>query len=327
LNFVTGATGLLGSQLVKYLLKRGEKVCALKRSTSNLALLKDVEHEIEWIDGDVLDLGALEEGIGKAQKVYHLAGVIAFTEAEKKHMYRVNIKGTANVVNCCLDANIDKLVHVSSIAAFSNAKQGVMLDEEAEWEEDDIKSGYAEVWRGMAEGLKAVIVNPSLIVGPGWFTGTGPAAIFKKIDQGMAVYTSGSNGYVDVRDVAEVMIQLMHSDITNQRFVVSAENLTYKEFFTLIANELGCMRPMLPVTNQMGAIASFFDGLRATATNSRRIITTEMVKISNARMLFDNSKVKTALNYQFMTIDKSVKDTCTVYKQSKKEKIKFGTFN
>src|SRR5690606_9776453 len=148
---------------------------------------------------------------------YHVAGMISFVPSERDKMLKINIEGTANVVNACLDASVEKLMHVSSVAAFGNSKENVLLDESAQWEEDDIKSPYArskflgemEVWRGMAEGLKAVIVNPSLIVGPGYWIGSGPAAIFNKIDEGVPVYTYGTNGYVDVRDVAESMLMLL----------------------------------------------------------------------------------------------------------------------
>jgi len=334
MNFVTGATGLLGSQLVKYLLQRGEIVSALKRTNSDLSLLKGFENKINWIDGDVLDIASLEEGMKNATRVFHVAAIIAFSEAQKKHMYKVNIEGTGNVVNCALDANVEKLLHVSSVAAFSNAKQNVLLNEDAEWEEDDIKSGYAqskflgemEVWRGMAEGLKAVIVNPSLIIGPGWFTGTGPAAIFKKIDQGLPVYSSGTNGYVDVRDVAEVMIRLMHSDIVNERFVVSAENLTYLEYFTMISKQLGKMKPFISIPNSMGAVISAFDAARSFVMRDQRLISSEMIKLANANMLFSNDKVVSALNYSFRPIKETIADTCSVYKESKKLKEPFGSF-
>jgi nucleoside-diphosphate-sugar epimerase len=333
--FVTGATGLLGSQLVKNLLKRNEKVRALKRKTSDLSLLKGYENQVEWIEGDVLDIGSLEAGIEKCTHVYHVAAIIAFSRVDKKQMYKVNIEGAANVVNCCLDAGVEKLVHVSSVAAFSNAKQHVPLDETAEWEPDHIKSGYAqskflgemEVWRGMAEGLKAVIVNPSIIVGPGWWNGTGPCAIYKKLDQGIPVYTNGSNGYVDVRDVADAMIQLMHSDIVNQRFVVSAENLTYREYFNMVADALGVRKPFVRVTDSMGLLASALDALRAMVMRDQRLISSEMVRLANCHMLYDNSKLRKALNFQFRPIEQTVRDTAQKYLESKKNKLQVTAFD
>lgn len=332
--FVTGANGMLGSQLVRYLIQRGEKVRALKRKTSDLSLLGPIAHEIEWVEGDVLDIASIEEGLKGVSQVYHVAATISFIPSEKGKMFKTNIEGTANIVNCCLDADIEKLVHVSSIAAFSNAKENVLLNEDAQWEEDDIRSGYAEckflsemeVWRGMAEGLKAVIVNPSLIVGPGWWNGTGPSAIFKKIDQGLPTYTSGTNGYVDVRDVAEVMIQLMNSDIINQRFVVSAENLTYLEYFSMISKALGKQKPFIKITNTMGTAVSWLDALRATLTKQARLITPEMVYIANKKMLFDNAKVISTLNYTFRPMTTTVEDTAKVYLASKKQQSVHGFF-
>lgn len=333
--FVTGANGMLGSQLVKYLIQQGEKVRALKRATSDLSLLQGYENQIEWVEGDVLDIASIEAGLQGVKKVYHVAATISFVPSEKQKMYKTNIEGTANIVNCCLDADIDKLLHVSSIAAFGNAKENVLLSEEAQWEEDDIRSGYAEckflgemeVWRGMAEGLKAVIVNPSLIVGPGWWNGTGPSAIFKKIDQGLPTYTSGTNGYVDVRDVAQVMIQLMNSDITNERFVVSGENLTYKEYFSIISEAMGKAKPFVNISNNAGFLISWFDSVRAAITGGQRLITTEMVKVANKKMLFDNSKVCNTLNYKFIPIAQTVEDTVAIYKTCKKQNLPFGSFH
>jgi nucleoside-diphosphate-sugar epimerase len=332
--FVTGANGMLGSQLVRYLIQRGEKVRALKRKTSDLSLLGSVANKVEWIEGDVLDIASIEEGLKDVTHVYHVAATISFIPSEKGKMFKTNIEGTANIVNCCLDAEIEKLVHVSSIAAFGNAKENVLLNEEAQWEEDDIRSGYAEckflsemeVWRGMAEGLRAVIVNPSLIVGPGWWNGTGPSAIFKKIDQGLPTYTSGTNGYVDVRDVAAIMIQLMSSDIINQRFVVSAENLTYLEYFSMISKALGKQKPFVKISNTMGAAVSWLDALRASITNQTRLITPEMIYIANKKMLFDNTKIVNALGYKFRPIAATVEDTAKVYAAGKNQQQPFGVF-
>ncbi len=333
--FVTGATGLLGSQLVKYLLKKNYQVRALKRSTSDLSLLNGFEHQIEWIEGDVLNILSLEEALEGVKQVYHVAGMISFIPSERDKMLKINIEGTANVVNACLDASIDKLVHVSSVAAFGNSKENVLLDESTQWEEDDIKSPYArskflgemEVWRGMAEGLKAVIANPSLIVGPGYWTGSGPAAIFNKIDEGVPVYTHGTNGYVDVRDVAEVMIQLMESNIVNQRFVVSAENLSYMNYFGLVSNALGKKKPFIPISNRAGILLSFFDKIRAGIMGGEPLITPEMIKVANKKMLFDNTAVLNALNFSFRTIEQSVNDTAQLFSESKKARVKYATFS
>ena len=333
--FVTGANGMLGSQLVKYLIQRGEKVRALKRNSSDLSLLKGYENKIEWIEGDILNIASIEEGLQGVSKVYHVAATISFTAAEKQRMYKTNIEGTANVVNCCLDANIEKLLHVSSVSAFSNAKENILLNEEAQWEEDDIHSGYAEckflgemeVWRGMAEGLKAVIVNPSLIVGPGWWNGNGPSAIFKKIDQWLPTYTDGTNGFVDVRDVAATMIELMNSNIINQRFIISAENLTYHEYFSLISEALNKPKPFLKINNGMGVAVSWFDTLRALIVRDQRLITPEMVKIANKKMLFDNEKLLKAINYQFRPMAETIKDTVAVYLENKKQNQPFGSFD
>lgn len=334
MNLVTGANGMLGAQLVKQLLQRGEKVTALVRATSNLAFLKNYESQITFVEGDILDVISIENAMQGISKVYHCAATISFVPSERNKMFKTNIEGTANIVNACLDFNIDKLVHVSSIAAFGNSKENILLNETAQYEEDDINSAYAkskflgemEVWRGMAEGLKAVIVNPSLIVGPGWWKGTGPSALFKKIDDGLPTYTSGSNGYVDVRDMAATMIQLMQSDIANQRFVVSGENLSYLDFFTLVADALGKKKPFIKVSNSLGFVVSIADNLRAKLTNSNPLITSEMVQLANKKMLFDNAKICKVLNYSFIPINQTINDTAKIYLESKVANADYGVF-
>jgi nucleoside-diphosphate-sugar epimerase len=334
--FVTGATGLLGSQLVKQLLKQGEKVCALKRKTSDLSLLRGYENQIEWIEGDVLDIFSLEKGISKCKQVYHAAAVIAFSRAERKYMYQVNVEGTANVVNCCLEAHLEKLIHVSSVAVFGNSKSYNMpINETIECGEDNIRSDYAlskflgemEVWRGMAEGLKAVIVNPSIIVGPGWWDGNGPSSIFKIIDSRFPFYTYGTNGYVDVRDVADVMIRLMHSNIVNERYIVSAENLTYREYFNMIADALRVRRPFIPLINSMGILLSMLDALRALATNSQRLLSIEMVRFANSHLLYDSSKLQQQLQFTFRPIRQTVSETAQKYLECKINGQRAGSFD
>lgn len=178
---VTGGTGFLGSYLLRALVTAGKPVRALYRRHIPDQLL-DVKDRVEWVQGDVLDVGSLEEAMQGVAQVYHCAAIVSFHPDRRAQMLKINVEGTANVVNIALDAGVKKLVHVSSVAALGRAKEQAAINERSQWEESSNNSYYAiskhlsemEIWRGIAEGLPAVIVNPSIILGSGyWHDGSG----------------------------------------------------------------------------------------------------------------------------------------------------------
>ncbi len=233
--FVTGASGLLGSHLVQALVQNHQTVSALYRSS--IPRFKGSE-KVTWIEGDILDMPNLEEALQNVQFVYHCAAMVSFHPKHKHDLYTTNVEGTANVVNACLNAGVQKLLYVSSVSALGRGTGGAATDENSQWSAEQSstygKTKYLaemEVWRGIGEGLEAVIVNPSIILGAGEWT-KGSSQIFKTVYEEFPWYTEGTTGFVDVADVVTAMILLMNSNITAQRFIVSAENRQYKEFLT-----------------------------------------------------------------------------------------------
>ena len=213
---VTGASGLVGSQLVKELMKTGKKVKALYRSS--IPVIEGADN-IEWVRGDILDVVALEEAMVGVQQVYHCAAIVSFNPKNKAALHQTNVEGTANVVNACLNANIQKLVFVSSVAALGRIREDTPINETMNWSEETSNSEYGktkyfaemEVWRGIGEGLDAVIVNPVIILGSGdWEKGS--SELFKSAYDEFPWYTEGSGGFVDVVDVVKAMILLMESN-------------------------------------------------------------------------------------------------------------------
>ena len=307
---VTGATGFLGAQLVKHLVKLGQHVVCIKRATSVIPTdLQALAHNITWHDADMLDVFALEDALADITQVYHCAAMVTFNPRLKKQILQTNIQITANLVNLCVQQGI-RLVHVSSIAAIGHAKPGELITEKNHAEEIPNYSAYAlskyesemEVWRGFAEGLNGVIVNPSLIIGAsGGTNGTGQ--LFEVLKQGLHFYPIGGCGFVDVDDVAACMISLMQSDITNQRFIVNAYNLSYQEFFTLSAQALQVEAPTSPakpwvlgIAWRAAAIANLFTGRhegidRASATAASKTL------------FYDNTKLQKAINHQFKPLE------------------------
>ncbi len=263
---VTGAAGLVGNELTNHLLAGGYKVTAIYHS----APVKMDHPNLTVHQCDILDTTGLEEVMHGITHVYHCAAMISFEPKDKYRLLKINVEGTANVVNACLRAGIQKLVHVSSVAALGRIRNGEIVTEQMNWTEETSNSVYGkskylgelEVWRGIGEGLHASIVNPSIILGGNnWDNGS--AALFKTAYNEFKWYTEGITGFVDVSDVARAMILLMNSEISGQRFILSAENLSYKQIFYTIAKCFEKKPPQKKVTSFMAEIVWRLESIKA----------------------------------------------------------------
>lgn len=331
MNFVTGATGLLGGHLVFQLLKNGVRVRALRRGAADVSALQklftylapneNLLAHIEWHEGDVLDVPSLLDGMQGCTHVYHCAAVVSYHRRDRRQMYAVNVEGTANVVNAALECGIEKFCFVSSIAAIGRTELQTTLDESSEWVESDLNTHYGitkylsemEVWRGEQEGLNVVIVNPGFIIGPGRFDRSS-AAIFQKIDAGMPVYPPGGTGFVAVQDVATAMVQLMHSAVQSQRFLLVAENGSMQSLFERISRGLGKPVPTRQATKWMLQLARIADALRELFTGQRALVTRETIRNASHRWYYKADKIKTALpEFQYSAIDEVIEHTCDYY--------------
>ena len=273
---------------------------------------------LKVVQCDLLDVVTLEEIIQEVQDVYHCAGLISYNAADRSQLYRINVEATANVVNACLTSNVRKLVHVSSIAALGKFVPDKEIDESTAWTDDARNSSYGyskylgemEVWRGVAEGLSAVIVNPSIILGPGdWNNGS--TAIFKNIYKGFQWYTEGVNGFVDVRDVAAAMILLMQSEVEGERFVLSAENASYKDVFFTIADALNKPRPGKKVTSTLSELVWRLEWLKSLFTRTTPLVTKETAHTAMAKVYFNNQKLlKSFPDFNYRSLKDTVAYTC-----------------
>src|SRR5665647_475864 len=249
--FLTGGTGMLGAHLLLDLTRSGVKVRALKRKNSDLATVekifswytensKELFQKIEWIEGDLLDRLSLKKAMDSADYVIHVAAKVSFLPSDRIAMLHENVEGTANLVDAALALKVKRFCHVSSIAALGDHDSGLPVNEEFSWKNDNRRSAYSEskfqaemeVWRGVEEGLECVIVNPSVILGPGKWS-SGSPRLFQTVAKGMKFYSSGCSGFVDVRDVSRAIVTLIQSEdwdtFKNQRYVLSAENISYRE--------------------------------------------------------------------------------------------------
>lgn len=328
---VTGSTGLVGSHLMYKLLSSGEKIRALVRKKSNIKNIKktisyysdDYEKlfkNIEWAKGDVLDITSLEEAMKGIDYVYHCAGLVSFAPDDREKLLKINVKGTANIVNTALKFKIKKLCHISSIAALGRDGTKNTITEKSLWNESTNNTNYAvskyngelEVWRGIHEGLNAVIVNPSIILGAGNWT-KGSSQLFLSIAKGQKYYLDGANSYVDVNDLVNIMDLLMKSDIVNEKFIISSENVSYYDLFNMIAKSLGKKTRFRKANFIIAELAWRFEKIRCKINKSQPLITKETIRTAKGCHYYSNEKIKKALDYNFIPINKSVDDICKIY--------------
>jgi nucleoside-diphosphate-sugar epimerase len=325
--FVTGGSGLLGGYLLRHLLLNGETVKALYRGRYPSLLSPDELGRIEWIRGDLFDTDLLLEICAACDEVYHCAGMVSFNPRKKDEMTRINVEGTQNVVNASLLGGVRKLVHVSSVSALGRKRDGMTVTEEAQWSEENNLSNYGkskylgeiEVWRGISEGLNAVIVNPVIILGVGdWDQSS--AATFKSAYNEFPWYTEGVSGFVDAADVARAMHMLMKSDITGEKFIISAENRPYRDIFNLMANYYGKRAPHRKVSPFLAALVWRWEALKGMLTGLDPLLTKETAETARMKVYFDNSKLLQALpTFRYSQIERCISESCHEYSRKLNE--------
>lgn len=314
---VTGATGLVGSHLLISLLQENNSVKALYRNSKNIDKVKNVFayknqlnlfDKINWIEGDITDIPSLNIAFENITIVYHCAALISFDPKDEEKLRKVNIEGTANIVNCCIDFGVKKLCHVSSIAALGDTKEGeTTITEETDWNPEKLHGDYAiskygaemEVWRGFQEGLEVVIVNPGVIFGYG-FPEQGSSVIFNSVKKGLSFYTKGKTGIIAVEDVVNCMMQLMQKNVNGQQYTLVAENPTLETILFTIADGLKVKRPSIYANKSLTRIAWRLDWFLSKITRKKRTFTRATSMSSHSVDIYDNSKIITELNYSFL---------------------------
>jgi len=322
---VTGGTGLVGAHLLLHLVENEESIRAtyrqaytIKKTLSLFQLYQkeDLFSKIDWIKADITEIPSLEIAFENIEYVYHCAALISYDPNDENQLRKINIEGTANIVNFCLKNHIEKLCYVSSIAALGDlAPHEKEITEETEWNPEVLHSDYAiskygaemEIWRGQQEGLNVVIVNPGIIFGAGfWEQGSG--IFFSAIRKGFPFYTKGSTAYVGVSDVVKIMMRLMNSSVAGERFVVIAENLTFEKVIFNIADSFIVKRPKLEARPWMLSIAWRLDWLLSSLFRTKRKLSKYSAKSLTSENLISNEKIKNALNFEFQSIDTVIKD-------------------
>lgn len=328
---VTGGTGLVGCHLLFKLVEKGFKVRATYRSKTKIEAAKhvfsyytknvdDLFSKIEWVEANIIDITSLSTAFIGVTKVYHCAAFISLDPNDYYTLRKINIEGTANIVNLSLSNGIEKLCYVSSIAAIGKNETNTLINEKTAWNSDENHSVYAitkygaemEVWRAAQEGLNTVIVNPGIVIGPGfWRSGSG--SIIRRVYKGLSRYTNGVMGFIDVKDVASLMVILMESNILNERYILVSENLSYKDFFTKVALQLHVKPPYKKTSKPALDIAWRLDWLRSFLKNKKRRLTKHTAKTITSISRFSNKKIIEDLNYEFIPIAESITETSLLF--------------
>jgi len=327
---VTGGTGLLGSHLLFELARQGRTVRAIKRKSSDTDMVQKVFSyysedpdallkNIDWFEADLMDFGAIGDALEGIKEVYHVGAIVSFYPRDHQAMLKVNIEGTANLVNLSMDKGVEKFCYVSSVASLGRGFDGNPTSEEDYFVASRKNSIYSiskygaerEVWRGMEEGLNAVIVNPSFILGPGFWNDN--SGLFRLVWEGLKYYTDGINGYVDVRDIVRAMIQLMDRNIFNERFILSADNISYEQLFGMMAKYLGKPAPTMLIPNFVTSLVWKIEAVRTFFTRSIPTLTKEMANTMKQKYFYTHEKLHKTLGFEFIPLEQSIRETCEVY--------------
>ncbi len=331
---VTGGTGLVGTHLLYSLCNLGKQVRVIKRPNSNVANVKKVFSyytsspdqllkNIEWVDADLLDIYSLLAAMEGVSEVYHCAAMVSFEQKYEVEMMRINIEGTANMVNAAMEKKVKKFLHVSSIATIGRNTGEQLSAENLFWKSSPENSNYSiskygaerEVWRASEEGLNVVIVNPSIIIGGGnWQQSS--ANMFSKAAKGIMFYTNGANGFIDVRDVAALMIKLMEREITSQRYILSTENIAFRTYFDMMHKAFNKPKAKIKAGKVLSNLGWMVENLRHLTTGAMPLITKETARSAHHRSFFSNEKIKNVFpDYKFISVEESVNDWCKLFLQ------------
>lgn len=319
---ITGATGLVGAHLALRLLERGRPVRALYRHLSSQEKTRRLFKlhgqsalfdRIQWIQGDVTDVPSLERAFQDVEQIYHCAALVSFDPKDEERLRKTNIEGTANLVNLAIDYPIKKFCHISSIAALGDLSQHeTTITEETQWNPEKPHSDYAiskyggemEVWRAFQEGLPVVILNPGVIIGSGFETGS--AQIVTSLKKGLAFYSDGCTGFVWVEDVVRSMVHAMESEIVGERFTIVAENLSYKQMLFELADALKVRRPFIRAGRSLTSIAWRIDWF-LSLFGKKRVLSKDAAQSLHKTDLFSNKKSVSNLGIQYTSIAEAAK--------------------
>ncbi|MBL7919144.1 MAG: NAD-dependent epimerase/dehydratase family protein [Bacteroidia bacterium] len=338
MNLVIGATGILGAHVVLKLLQNNQSVIAGKQKTSDLKKVeklfsyydtnyKQLFEKIKWVDIDVTDIYSIEEALEGIVNVYNCSGFVSFNKADRKKLFQINEVGAANVVNACLEKKITALCHVSSIATINNSDYIVPLNENVFWKSSGKESDYAiskhngerEVWRGIEEGLSAIVVNPGVILSSG-FWDQSSSQLFNVCYKGNRFYTDGKAGYIAAEDVAACMIELIEKRLFANRYILIEENYSFKDILSAVQTGLNRAKPTVNAGKNLLKLAALIDAFTCLFSGKPRRITKPVIHAGLNKQVFSNAKIKTVFSKSFIPVNQAIEKICADFLADKKGK-------
>jgi dihydroflavonol-4-reductase len=335
LVLLTGGSGLVGGHLLVHLLQAGKKVRVMVRPTSSFTQIQRIcsfyempyntlKESVEWVEGDTLDFVRLIEIMNGVKEVYHCAAVVSFNNKNCDELMRTNIKGTANMVDAAKKAGVDKFCFISSIASLGSTSNGALITENTPRKIDKESSAYSEskfkseleVWRATSEGLNTVILNPGVILGPG-NPGKGSLLLFQNGRKGIPFYTKATTGYVDVRDICRISIELMDKGIFGKRFILVSENVHNGDLLGLIAQEYGKKAPSIEAGKLLLSTGAFLSRIAGLITGKTPQFTKDTARSIQHPQRFSNTAIVETLQYDFIPLKQTIKDTCDFLKRNR----------
>lgn len=319
---LTGANGLLGSYILKDLLKSNYEVRAIHRKNSDLSLIEDVKDQVEWHEADMCDYLTMKNVMEGCDIVLHAAAIVSFDPKDKESMIDINVNGTRNLLDIAQELNIPYFLHISSIAAVGRPKGMLELDEDSKWEDNQNISIYArskhlsemEVWRANAEGLKTAIINPSFILGPGDWKKSSTQLLKYVWDENL-FYSEGSLNFVDVRDVVKSIMACLEKKPNSERFIISSGAVPYRTLFDGLAERWNKRKPKFPVTKLIAELAWRLEALRSFLTGSKPFISKDSAATSRKKHVFLNDKSRNELNLQYRSLAETLDWLCPIMEE------------
>ncbi len=324
---MTGATGMVGAHLIRHLSESGyQNIVGIRRESSDMGLVLDYLETVEWKNAEVRDITDWDF-LQAGDIVVHTAAIVSLADNAVQEMYDVNINGTENLVNASLRAGIKKFIFLSSIAAIGRKKNGELTDEAENFDQSADNSPYSKskyaserhVWRGQQEGLNTLILNPSVILGAGFWKKSS-AVIIDRTAQGLPFYPKGTAGFVDVRDVAKACILAIESNLSNERIILNGFNIEYKKFFSLLTQKLGVKMPTKALPDWMGNIFWRWERLKYRFTGLAPAVTRHTVNSTRKQTRYDNNKSKELLNLDYYSVERTLSDITDSYLKSMENK-------